>query len=34
MSYLEREAERVGDATPDTAPTESTDVAGTVAEDG
>ena len=34
MSYLEREAERVGDVTPDTAPTESTDVAGTVAEDG
>ncbi len=34
MSYLEREAERVGDVTPDTAPTESTDVAGTVADDG
>ena len=34
MSYLEREAERVGDVTPDTAPTESTDVAGTVPEDG
>ena len=34
MSYLEREAERLGDVTPDTAPTESTDVAGTVPEDG
>jgi hypothetical protein len=34
MSYLEREAERVGDVAPDTAPTESTDVAGTVAADG
>jgi hypothetical protein len=34
MSYLEREAERVGDVVPDTAPTESTDVAGTVADDG
>lgn len=34
MSYLEREAERVGDVTPNTAPTESTDVAGTVPEDG
>lgn len=34
MSYLEREAERVGSVTPDTAPTESTDVAGTVPEDG
>jgi hypothetical protein len=34
MSYLEREAERVGDIVPDTAPTESTDVAGTVPEDG
>lgn len=34
MSYLEREAERVGGVVPDTAPTESTDVAGTVAEDG
>jgi hypothetical protein len=34
MSYLEREAERVGDVTLDTAPTESTDVAGTVPEDG
>lgn len=34
MSYLEREAERFGDVTPDTAPTESTDVAGTVPEDG
>jgi hypothetical protein len=34
MSYLEREAERVGDVRPEAAPTESTDVAGTVAEDG
>ena len=34
MSYLEREAERLGDVTPDTAATESTDVAGTVPEDG
>ncbi len=34
MSYLEREAERVGDVPPDTAATESTDVAGTVPEDG
>lgn len=34
MSYLEREAERVGDVAPATAPTESTDVAGTVAENG
>jgi hypothetical protein len=34
MSYLEREAERVGDIVPEVAPTESTDVAGTVPEDG
>jgi hypothetical protein len=34
VSYLEREAERFGDVTPDTAPTESTDVADTVAENG
>jgi hypothetical protein len=34
MSYLEREAERIGEIVPDTAPTESTDVAGTVPEDG
>ena len=34
MSYLEREAERLGDATADIAATESTDVAGTVPEDG
>jgi hypothetical protein len=34
MSYLEREAERVGEVRPEVAPTESTDVAGTVAEDG
>jgi hypothetical protein len=34
MSYLEREAERVGDVVADTTPTESTDVAGTVPEDG
>jgi hypothetical protein len=34
MSYLEREAERVGDVAPDTTPPESTDVAGTVPEDG
>ena len=34
LSYLEREAERFGDVAPDTVPTESTDVAGTVPEDG
>lgn len=34
MSYLEREAERFGDIPPDTAPSESTDVSGTVADDG
>ncbi len=38
MSYLEREAERLSDSTPDTTPTESTvvddDVAGTVPNDG
>ena len=34
MSYLESEAVRFGEAPPDTAPTESTDLAGTVPEDG
>jgi hypothetical protein len=34
MSYLAREAERLSDATPDTGPTESTEVAGTVPDDG